>query len=90
LNVPSFILVGLTHRWVRRLRDWRWAGLMLDAVNAAALGLMAAVSYSLAVGTLTSATSLLLAVAAFVALLRWRISPVWIVLAGAVLGRLFW
>lgn len=94
--LPSFILVAVTNPIVPRLRRSRWTAAFLDAVNAAALGLMAAVTLKLAVqifvpsGTGLNATALLIAAAATVAALRWKTSAIWLVLGGATAGWLAW
>jgi chromate transporter len=87
--VPSFVLVMLVSPWVARLRRWRWAGLFLDAVTAASIGLTAAVLFALGRGTLLDVPSWLMAVAAAVVTLRWDVAPLWLVAAGATAGHFF-
>ena len=95
--LPSFLLVAVTGPIIPRLRSWKATALFLDSVNAASLGLMAAVvikfSYPLllvldadqaAVGV--AWVSLALLVAASIASLKYKVSPAWIVLAGALVG----
>jgi chromate transporter len=96
--LPSFLLVAVTNPIVPRLRRSPWTAAFLDAVNAASMGLMAAVTVKLAwwiffpTGEWTSPSwqALLIAVAAVAVVLRWRISPIWLVLGGAAAGALFW
>src|SRR5258706_10327640 len=45
--LPAFVFVALTSPWIPRLRRSPWAGGFLDGVNAASLGLMAAVTWQL-------------------------------------------
>ena len=45
---PSFVFVTLTAPWIARLRKLRGTAVLLDAVNAAAIGLMLAVTVNLA------------------------------------------
>ncbi|MDX1687817.1 MAG: chromate efflux transporter [Candidatus Promineifilaceae bacterium] len=85
---PSFLFVLILNPWVPRLRESAWTAAFLDAVNASAVGLMAAVVISLGVTTLTSWQAWLIALAAAVLLLRWRVSAPWLVLGGAVVGWL--
>lgn len=95
--LPSFLLVAVTGPIIPRLRSWKATALFLDSVNAASLGLMAAVvikfSYPLllvldadqaAVGV--AWVSLALLAAASIASLKYKVSPAWIVLAGALVG----
>jgi chromate transporter len=58
----------------------------LDAVNAAAVGLMAAVTLTLAIGALTTWQTWAIAVAAVVLSLRFGVGPVWLVVGGALAG----
>ena len=85
---PSFLFVLILNPWVPRMRESDWTAAFLDAVNASAVGLMAAVVVSLGATTLTSWQAWLIAVAAAVLLLRWRVSAPWLVLGGAVVGWL--
>jgi len=94
--LPSFVFVAVTNPIVPRLRRSRWTAAFLDAVNAASLGLMAAVTIKLA-GQIffpgswwPNATALLIAAAATVAALRWKTSAIWLVLGGAAAGWLGW
>lgn len=85
---PSFVLVAITYPMVTRLRNWRWAGLFLDAIGAASIGVMISVTVFLARGTLVDLRSWMLSLAALVLTLRWRIPSAPLVLAGAVMGWL--
>jgi chromate transporter len=94
--LPSFVFVAVTNPIVPRLRRSRWTAAFLDAVNAASLGLMAAVTIKLA-GQIffpgswwPNATALLIAAAATVAALRWKAGAIWLVLGGAAAGWLGW
>jgi len=96
--LPSFILVAITNPIIPKLRKNRWTAAFLDAVNAASMGLMAAVTIELAglvffpVGDLLSPSwqAIVIAILASVVLLRWKVSAVWLVLGGAAAGALFW
>jgi chromate transporter len=88
--LPSFFFVAAAQPFIPKLRRWRWAGLFLDAVTAASIGLMAAVTITLGGGTLADWPSWLLAIAAAAVSLRWNTAPLWLVLAGAAAGRLLW
>ncbi len=96
--LPSFVLVAITNPIIPRLRKYRWTAAFLDAVNAASMGLMAAVTIKLAwLVFLPESDSLwpgwqaiTIAALASVALLRWRVGAVWLVLGGAAAGAMFW
>ena len=85
---PSFLFVLILNPWVPRMRESAWTAAFLDAVNASAVGLMAAVVISLGATTLTSWQAWLIALGAAVLLLRWRVSAPWLVLGGSVVGWL--
>ena len=63
-----------------------WTGALLDGVNAAALGLMAAVTWELGRAALVDVVTVLLALLALAALLRFKINSAWLVMGGAVVG----
>jgi chromate transporter len=95
--LPSFVFVTITNPLVPKLRKRRWTAAFLDAVNAASMGLMAAVTIKLAGGLFfPTATlraphwpSLIIASVATAVALRWKINAVWLVLGGAAAGLLF-
>ncbi len=86
--LPAFLLVGLISPWVPALRRSPWFGAFLDGVNAASLGLMAVVTLTLAQTALLDLPTVLLAIAAAVAVFKYKINSAWIVLAGGVVGFL--
>lgn len=96
--LPSFFFVAAVNPLIPRLRSSAWASRFLDAVGAAAIGLMAAVTLTLCYATLVDSSGLpwvnwrscLIALAAAAALLRWKVAPAWLVLAGALAGWLLW
>jgi chromate transporter len=53
---PSFLFVTLTAPWIARLRKLRGTAVVLDAVNAASIGLMIAVTVNLAADLTTGKT----------------------------------
>jgi chromate transporter len=84
--LPSFVLVALSGPILPRVRRSRVAGAFLDGVNVASLALMAVVGVRLGRAAIVDVATALLAVASAVALLRWRTSSAWLVLAGGVIG----
>jgi chromate transporter len=86
--LPSFIFVAGINRIVPAIRRSRYAGAVLDGVNAAALGLMAGVTVQLASAALVDVVTVLLAAAAAILLFRYRVNSAWLVLGGAVVGLL--
>lgn len=95
--LPSFLFVAALNPLIPRLRSSPWASAFLDAVNVSAIALMAAVTVQLARGTLIVSTgtqlninwpALFIAVVAAGAAIRFRVSAVWLVLGGALMGWL--
>ena len=84
--LPSFLFVWVLNPLIPRLRESAWLSAFLDAVNAAAVALMAAVTVELAADTLVSWPAALIAALAAVAALRFKVSAVWLVVGGAALG----
>ena len=85
---PSFVLVAATNPLVARVRRSSWAGSLLDGVNIAAVGLMAAVTLALGRAALVDPLTVALAVAALVVLVRWKLNSAWLIAAGAAVGVL--
>ncbi len=87
--LPAFLLVGLVNPWVPWLKQSRWFTAFLQGVNAGSLGLMAAVTVTLAQAALVDWLTVLLAIAATVLVFRFKFNSAWLVLGGAIVGFLF-
>ncbi len=99
--LPSFVIVAAANPWIPRLRRWSWTARLLDAVSAAAVGLTAAVLVTLGYGILLASgqpgqgvllrlTAWGLAAGSAAVMLRFKLSPIWLILGGAAAGRLMW
>ncbi|MBI1357707.1 MAG: chromate efflux transporter [Acidobacteria bacterium] len=86
--LPSFFFVALLNPVISKLRRSDWTAAFLDAVNAASVALMAAVTLELARTTLVSWQAAVIAVVAAALTFAWKINPAWLVVAGAITGRL--
>jgi chromate transporter len=86
--LPSFIFVALSSRLIPRIRNSSWAGDFLDGVNAASLGLMAAVTWELGRTTFVDPFSILIGLMTLILLFRFKVNSTWLILAGAVAGLL--
>ncbi|HYD50745.1 MAG TPA: chromate efflux transporter [Terriglobales bacterium] len=84
--LPSFLLVAASGPLVPRIRRSAAARAFLDGVNAGALALMAVVTFTLARAAIVDLTTLVVALASAVLLLRYRVSSLWLTVAGAALG----
>jgi len=86
--LPSFLFVALVYPLVPRLRASPWTRAFLDGANAAAIGLMTAVAWQLAVTSIVDPLTMLLLLAAAVLLIRFRVNSAWLVLGGGIVGLL--
>ena len=84
--LPAFLLVGIVNPWVSKLRQSSWASGFLDGVNAASLGLMAGVTFTLGRAALIDWVTILIAILGAIAVFRFKINSVWLVIAGGVIG----
>jgi chromate transporter len=87
--LPSFVFVALSNPLIPRLRRSAWVGALLDGVNAAALGLMAAVTLQLGRASLVDPLTLAIAVLALALSIRFKLNSTWLVLGGALVGVLW-
>ena len=86
--LPSFIFVALSHPLIPRLRNSPWASSLLDGVNVASLGLMAAVTWQLGRAALVDPLTVTLALVSALLLFRFKVNSTWLVLGGAAVGIL--
>lgn len=86
--LPSFIFVAISNPFIPRIRNSPWVSGLLDGVNVAALGLMAAVTFDLGRAAITDPLTILLALVSLFLLFRFRINSTWLVLGGALIGLL--
>jgi len=87
--LPAFFYVGLLAPVLFRLRKSAWMAAFLDSVNVCAVALMAGVTFRLGADALRRWAAWVIAIIVLGILLRWKVNPVWIVLAGGVAGFLF-
>jgi chromate transporter len=86
--LPSFIFVAISNPLIPRMRNSEWVGGLLDGVNAAALGLMAAVTWQLGRASLVDPLTILIALASLVLLARFKVNSTWLIIAGGLIGLL--
>ncbi len=84
--LPSFFFVALSNPIIPRMRKSVWASALLDGVNAAALGLMAAVTIQLGQASLIDSLTIGLTILASILLFRTKINAIWLILGGAMIG----
>ena len=89
--IPSFFFVAISNRFIPKMRQSIWFSEFLNGINAASLGLMAAVTIQLAKAVLVDGTSIFLAVFSLALVVFTRINTTWVILAAVVFGiARFW
>ncbi|MCZ6864335.1 MAG: chromate efflux transporter, partial [Candidatus Dadabacteria bacterium] len=87
--LPSFVLVAAVNPIIPRLRKSPLAGAALDGVNAASLGLMAAVTIQLARVSLIDPLTIIIALLCVGTLFFLRINSTWLIAGGGIVGLLY-
>jgi chromate transporter len=86
--LPVYLFVVLPAPYFRRHRDQPIVKGFVEGVSAAATGAIAGAAYVLATRSLLDLPTVLIAVATFVVLTRWKISELWLIAGAAVMGLL--
>jgi chromate transporter len=86
--LPAFVFVAISGPLLPRLRQSPIAGAFLDGVNAASLALMIAVTWDLSREAIVDTTTVVLAILSAIALIRFRLNSVWLIVAGGIAGVL--
>lgn len=88
--LPSFIFVAMLNPIIPKLRNSKWTAAFLDAINMSAVALMLVVTVELGIAVLTSWIPWVIFALSLVAVFRFKLNAVYLVLGGAVLGWIFW
>lgn len=86
---PAFAVVLAAAPLMERARAWGSVRLFLQGVNAAVVGAIVAATIPLARGAIVSPFTVLVAVTSVVALYRYKVDTVWLVLGAGVAGWLW-
>lgn len=84
--LPAFLLVGIVHPFIPKLRSSSLISGALDGVNVASWGLMAVVSWKLGISTFVDFPSIILGVISLLIILKYKINTAWLILFGGILG----
>lgn len=84
--LPSFLLVWLLRPLIPKLRSSSWISGILDGVNIASLGLMAAVTIRLGMASLIDPLSIGLFLLALLVLMKYKLNSAWLILIGGAVG----
>jgi chromate transporter len=85
---PAILSVVLASLWSRRSTS-PWPAVIRRALGPVAMGLVAASSFALAPAALSSTWAIVLAAVGFAVLNVRRVSPIWVVVTGAMVGAIF-
>jgi len=84
--LPAFVFVAMSGPLIPRVRRSPVAGAFLDGVNVGSLALMVVVTWTLARAAIVDISTVALAAAGAVLLLRFHVNSAWLVLGGALIG----
>lgn len=84
--LPAFVFVALSAPVLPKLRASPLTSRLLDGVNVASLALMAVVTFRLGRTALVDPLTVALFVGSAIALVRFKVSSVWLVLGGTLIG----
>jgi len=84
--LPSFVFVVISSPFIPKLRSSPLMRGFLDGVNAAALGLMLAVSITLMKTTLSSVPTWVIFMVSLASIVRWNLNAIWIITGAAILS----
>jgi chromate transporter len=86
--LPVYLFVVLPAPYFRKHRSQPQIKAFVEGVSAAATGAIAGAAYVLATRALVDVWTVAMAVVAFVVLMRWKVSELWLIGGGALLGLL--
>ena len=86
--LPSFVFVAISNPLIPHIRNSPWLGSLLDGVNVASLGLMAAVTWQLGRASLVNPLTIGVAAITLVTLMRFKVNSTWLIAGGALIGWL--
>ncbi|WP_034060922.1 chromate efflux transporter [Lacinutrix jangbogonensis] len=84
--LPSFLFVLILNPFIPKMRHSKILRYFLDAVNVAAVAVMLSVLLVMAKETLLDWRGIVIALTATVLVFKTNVSPIWIIIIGAVLG----
>lgn len=86
--LPSFIFVALSNPLIPKMRNSKVLAGLLDGLNAVSIGLMTAVTWQLGSNALIDLFTLFLALISLFLLVKIKINPSFLIIAGGLLGFL--
>lgn len=87
--LPSFLFVLLLNPLIPKMRKSKFLSFFLDSVNIAAVAIMAGVLYVMIIETVTEWRAIIIALVSIIVTFGFKkISVMWVILGGAILGYL--
>ena len=86
--LPSFLFVLLLNPFIPKMRNSKILRGFLDSVNVAAVAVMLAVLFVMGKETLIQWQSIVIAIVAIILTFKTKVSTIWTIVIGAVLGFL--
>ena len=87
--LPAFIFVAISNPLIPRIRNSTWASGLLDGINVASLGLMAAVTWQLGRSSLIDILTVFIALVSLMLLIRFKVNATWLIIGGAIIGLVY-
>jgi chromate transporter len=84
--LPVYLLVVIPAPYFRRHRSQPTVKAFVDGVSAAATGAIAGAAYVLGTRALTDVVTVAVAATTFIVLSKWKMSELWLIAAGAIVG----
>jgi chromate transporter len=85
---PTAVLAFVIGRLWKRLEKWRWRTSIQQGLAPVSVGLLLAGCFTMARGAITGLETATIAVGTLLILLRYKVNPALLVLAGAIVGLL--
>jgi len=83
---PTAVLAFLVARFWKRLERWPWRKSIQEGLAPVSIGLLLAGCFTMAKGAITGLATATIAVGVLLMLLRYKINPAILVVAGAIIG----
>lgn len=84
--LPSFIFVAISNPIIPHIRNSNVGGAILDGVNVASLGLMAAVTIQLMLASVVDVPTLLIAITSVLLVFKYKTDSFWLILGSGLVG----
>jgi chromate transporter len=84
--LPSFLFVAISNPYIPRMRQSLWFSAFLDGINAASLGLMAAITFQMSQAVFIDSFSVIIGLISLTVFVFTTVNTIWIIAAAILLG----